>query len=208
MLRKKDKGYFVTFEGPEGSGKSTQIREAEAYFQNRGYKVIVLREPGGTRIGEDIRRILLNHRYKELVPETELLLYLAARSQIVREKIVPALHQGYVVICDRYEDSTIAYQGYGRKFSLKLIEQMSRLTRNNVLPDRTFLLDIAPEKGLKRGGRRDRMEKQTMVFHHSVRKGFLKMAKKFKRRYVVIDANQTRDEITDIIRKRLKKDVV
>ena len=112
----KRKSYFITFEGPEGSGKSTQIKRIAAYLKRKGRRVLLLREPGGTAVSEAIRSILLNKRYKEMQPETELLLYLAARSQIVREKIQPALKKGWVVICDRYEDSTLSYQGYGRGF--------------------------------------------------------------------------------------------
>lgn len=203
----KKQGYFITFEGTEGSGKSTQIQEAAAFLRSLGHRLLILREPGGTRISEAIREILLSRRFNELRPEAELLLYLAARSQIVHEKILPALHQGYVVICDRYEDSTLAYQGYGRDFSLKMIDRISRFVRGQVVPDRTFLLDIAPEIGLKRGGRSDRMEKQSMKFHRKVRQGFLKLAQKNRRRFVVIDSSQARDKVSEIIRERLQRDL-
>ena len=203
----KHKGLFITFEGPEGSGKSTQIKRAARYLKRCGRRVLLLREPGGTRVSEVIRGILLNKDHREIEPETELLLYLAARSQIVREKIIPALRKGFVVVCDRYEDSTLAYQGYGRGFSLALIEKMSRFARGSLLPNRTFLLDIRPEAGMRRTGRRDRMEKQSLAFHRKVRQGFLMLARKDKKRFEAIDATKSRDVIAAIIQKRLCDDL-
>ncbi len=204
---KKTHGYFLTFEGPEGSGKSTQIRLAEDYLLNCGHKVLILREPGGTEVSEAIRRILLHNRFKDMSAETELLLYLAARSEIVRKKIRPALERGMVVICDRFEDSTMAYQGYGRELPLVLIQQISRFVREDCVPDRTILLDIAPHKGLKRGGRIDRIELQSMDFHRRVRKGFLALARKQKNRFIVLNALQDRETIAQIIRERLNRDL-
>jgi dTMP kinase len=199
------KGYFITFEGAEGSGKSTQIRNAAAFLKKKGRSVVMLREPGGTRISEAIRRILLDKKLKEMDPVAELLLYLAARSQIVQEKILPALQKGRVVICDRFEDSTRAYQGFGRKIPLAAIEQASRLVRGNLKPDLTFVLDIDIAKGLKRGGRHDRIEREALSFHRRVRQGFLALAKKEPRRMVVLDTSKPVAWVSQKVRERLER---
>ncbi len=199
------KGYFITFEGAEGSGKSTQIRNAVAFLKKKGRSVVMLREPGGTRISEGVRAILLDKRLKEMTPVTELLLYLAARAQIVREKILPALRQGKVVICDRFEDSTRAYQGYGRGLSLEAIEQASKLVRGALRPDLTFILDIDIAQGLKRGGRHDRIEREALSFHRRVRNGFLAIAKKDPRRTMVLDSSQPVGQVSRKIRERLER---
>jgi len=203
----RHQGYFISFEGPEGSGKSTQIIKAASYLRKKGYSVLLLREPGGTRISEQIRHILLNKRFVEMTSETELLLYLAARSQIVKQKIQPALRKGKVVMCDRYEDSTLAYQGFGRQLPVRTIEQISRLVRGTAVPNRTFLLDIVPQKGFRRTGHRDRMENQSMVFHEKVRKGFLTLARKHRKRFVVLDATESRVSLAEKIRERLDRDL-
>ncbi len=183
------KGTFITFEGTEGSGKSTQIQRAAAFLRRRGVRVLVMREPGGTKISEAIREILLNKDFTEMEPETELLLYLAARAQILREKIFPALEKGMTVICDRFEDSTLAYQGYGRKMSLEDIQTVSRLfVRGDFGPKLTFLLNIDPKEGMKRGGRHDRMERESYLFHQKVQRGFLTLARQNPKRYVILDA--------------------
>lgn len=199
------KGYFITFEGAEGSGKSTQIRNAVAFLKKKGRAVLMLREPGGTRISEAIRNILLDKRLKEMAHVTELLLYLAARAQIVHEKIVPALKKGQVVICDRFEDSTRAYQGFGRKIPLAAIEEASRLTRGSLKPDLTFVLDIDIAKGLKRGGRHDRIEREALSFHERVRRGFLALAKKEPRRMVVLDTSESLESVGQKVRERLER---
>lgn len=203
--QKTSKGYFITFEGAEGSGKSTQIRNAVAFLKKKGYAVLMLREPGGTRISEAIRAILLDKQLKEMSDVTELLLYLAARAQIVREKILPALQKGKVVICDRFEDSTWAYQGFGRKISIPAIEQASKLVRGNLKPDLTFVLDIDPTKGLKRGGRHDRIEREAMSFHYRVRQGFLTLAKKNPKRMLVLDTSKPLDWVSQKVRERLER---
>ena len=199
------KGYFITFEGTEGSGKSTQIRNAVAFLLKKGRSVVMLREPGGTRISEAIREILLDKSNKEMAHVTELLLYLAARAQIVREKILPALKKGKVVISDRFEDSTWAYQGFGRKISLKAIEEASRLVRGALKPDLTFVLDIDIVKGLKRGGRHDRIEREALSFHKRVRRGFLALAKKEPRRMVVLDTSKPAEWVGQKVRERLER---
>jgi len=199
------KGYFITFEGAEGSGKSTQIRNAVAFLKKKGRSVVMLREPGGTRISEAIRNILLDKNLKEMAPVTELLLYLAARAQIVREKILPALKAGKVVISDRFEDSTMAYQGFGRKIPLKAIEEASRLVRGALKPDLTFVLDIDIVKGLARGGRHDRIEREALSFHRRVRKGFLTLAKKESKRMVVLDTSKPAESVGQKVRERLER---
>ncbi|MFA5168320.1 MAG: dTMP kinase [Candidatus Omnitrophota bacterium] len=199
------KGYFITFEGAEGSGKSTQIRNAVAFLKKKGRSVVMLREPGGTRISEAIRKILLDKSLKEMDPVTELFLYLGARAQIIREKILPSLKKGKVVICDRFEDSTRAYQGFGRKISLRAIDEASKLVRGDLKPDLTFVLDIDIKKGLKRGGRHDRIEREALSFHERVRRGFLALAKKEPRRMVVLDTSKPVESVSQKVRERLER---
>lgn len=198
------KGFFITFEGAEGSGKSTQIRCAAAFLKKKKIPVVILREPGGTRISEAIRAVLLDKRLKEMAPVTELLLYLAARSQIVREKILPALRKGKVVICDRYEDSTVAYQGFGRGISLAAIRQASRIVRGDLRPDLTFVLDVDSSQGLRRGGRHDRIEREKLSFHHRVRRGFLEIAQRDRKRVTVLDTSQPLEFVSRKVRERLE----
>ena len=202
----KKTGFFITLEGPEGSGKSTQIKNITGLLEGIGIRPIVLREPGGTEIGEAIRAILLHMKVKEMAPGTELMLYLAARAQIVHEKILPALNRGEIVICDRFEDSTLAYQGFGRGLGLEQILEASRLVRNELKPHLTFLLDLDPELGFKRIKRgKDRMEKEPLEFHKKVRRGFLTLAKREPKRFCVIDARQSADEIFNQICGRLER---
>jgi dTMP kinase len=199
------KGYFITFEGAEGSGKSTQIRNAVAFLKKKGRSVVMLREPGGTRISEAIRNILLDKNLKEMARVTELLLYLAARAQIVHEKILPALKRGKVVICDRFEDSTRAYQGFGRGLSLAAIENASKLVRGALKPDLTFVLDIDIAEGLARGGRHDRIEREALSFHKRVRRGFLALAKKEPQRMIVLDTSEPVASVSQKVRERLER---
>lgn len=196
------KGLFITFEGAEGSGKSTQIRFVVRHLKRKGYPVIFLREPGGTKTSEAIRKVLLDKRLHEMRPETELLLYLAARAQLVREKIKPALKRGKIVVLDRYEDSTLAYQGFGGGLPLSVIQEMSRFARQDLKPNLTFLLDVETEKGLRRSGRRDRIERKSISFHQKVRKGFLTLARKEPRRFVVISSGNGSIES---IRKKIQE---
>lgn len=200
------KGTFITFEGIEGSGKTTQIRSAVRHLRRLGKQVLLLREPGGTRVSEAIRRILLDKKSRELGPETELLLYLAARAQIVREKILPALAGGKVVVCDRFEDSTLAYQGFGRGLSLREIEKLNRLVRGNLRPRLTFLLDMEAKAGLKRLGvksGRDRIERESLAFHRRVRRGFLALARREPRRFVALNGSEAPKALAAKIRRRL-----
>lgn len=180
------RGFFITFEGPEGSGKSTVIREAARFLRGMGYSVRVLREPGGTSIGEKIRNLLLDRRNRRMHVATEFCLYLAARSQIVREVIQPALKRGETVICDRYHDSTVVYQGYAGGLDLKAIGEFGRFVTGGLAPDLTFLLDVDVEVGLRRSRRKDRMERKSIAFHRKVRRGFLALARKNPSRMIVI----------------------
>lgn len=182
----KRRGVFITFEGPEGSGKSTVIKAAARFLRKKGFSVLWLREPGGTAISEAIRLILLDRKNFRMTVEAELFLYFAARAQMVREKILPALKRGKVVICDRYHDSTAAYQGFAGGVPVSLIDAYGKLAKAGLEPDLTFLLDVETAKGLKRAGRTDRMEKKSMAFHRRVRKGFLALAKKYPRRMIVL----------------------
>lgn len=197
------KGVFITFEGAEGGGKSTNIRFVASHFKKKGRSVLLVREPGSTRVSEAARKILLDNGNKGMSKQAELLLYLSARAQLVQEKILPALKQGKVVISDRYEDSTFAYQGFGEGIPLQTIESISKFVRGSLKPNLTFILDVDPQVGLKRGGRHDRVEKKSDAFHTRVRKGFLTLAKSDKKRIVVLDAAKPIKEIQKEILRRL-----
>src|SRR3989338_5431640 len=196
------RGKFITIEGPEGSGKSTHSRLLCLYLKRNGYKVLHTREPGGTEIGEAIRRILLDKKNKDISDACELFLFLAARAQIVEEVIKPALAKGYTVVCDRFHDATVAYQGYGAGLDLKLIGSAGKLATGNLKPDLTILLDVETELGLKRAGIKDRMEIKSVRFNKKVREGYLKIAKKEPGRIKVIrTADATVAQIQDKVRR-------
>lgn len=189
---------FITFEGGEGSGKSTQIQRVQQYLESKGYHCLIVREPGATRVGEAIRKILLDCRNGNLVSRAELLLYEAARAQIIDEVIAPALNIGQVVLCDRYYDSTTAYQGYGRNLNRQFIEKLNTFATFDVQPDITFVLDVPVHIGLvraKRTGQPDRLESEEVSFHQRVRDGFLAIAEKYPQRVRVIDATQNQDKM-------------
>lgn len=194
---------LISFEGAEGSGKSTQIRFAVNFLRRKGCSVALFREPGGTAVGEAIRKVLLDARNQRMTAETELFLYLAARAELVREKIEPALKEGKVVVLDRFEDSTLAYQGFGSGIPLGTIQRLSRLVRGRLKPHVTFLLDVETQEGLRRSGRRDRVEKKSLAFHRRVRKGFLTLARREPRRFVVLPARGTVQQIRKKIEEKL-----
>jgi dTMP kinase len=195
-------GLFITFEGPEGSGKSTHSKLLCSFLRKNGYKVLHTREPGGTAISEKIRRVLLDSRNKKMDVVCELLLYMAARAQIVKEKILPALEKGKIVISDRFIDATIAYQGYGGRINIETIKDIGSLVTRGIKPDITFLLDIDAEDGLKRAGKtRDRIERRPLEFHRKVRKGYLIIAQKEPRRIKVMSAVGNIKETQEKIRK-------
>lgn len=199
------RGYFITFEGVEGSGKSTQIRFCKNYLRKLGKRVLLVREPGSTKIGEQIRNVLLHPKNNKMSVETELFLFLAARAQLVNEVIRPALRRGMVVISDRYEDSTIAYQGYGGGYPLSQLKRLAQTARGEVMPNLTFLLDIDSKKGLKRAGRNDRMEKKSIGFHKKVRNGFLRLAKQSPKRFVAISGRLSKSEVQKRIKETLHR---
>ena len=184
-------GAFITFEGGEGSGKSTQLRRLATRLEAAGVPVRVLREPGGTAVGEVVRALLLDPEHVGLTPAAELMLYEASRAQLVAEVIEPALVAGEVVLCDRFYDSTTAYQGFGRGLGRDRIRQLNAAATDGLAPDRTLVLDVAPAVGIERATRQgaDRLEAESLAFHRRVREGFLAIAAEEPRRVRVIDAS-------------------
>ncbi len=195
---------FIVFEGGEGCGKSTQARALYRKLCHQGIPAVFTIEPGGTLLGTRIRKILKNRGSIPITPESELFLFSASRSQLLKEVILPALQAGKIVICDRFISSTIAYQGYGRRLSMTTIERVNDLTIQKLVPDLTILLDIDPEEGLAR--RRDiydRFESMDISFHRRVREGYLKMASLDSDRWGIIDASLPRKEIACIIWRKI-----
>jgi len=189
---------FITFEGPEGSGKSTQIGRAAEYLAARGCRVLLTREPGGTPIADQLRRVLLAADNAAITPLAELFLYCAARAQHVAEKIKPALARGEIVLCDRFADSTWAYQGYARGLGVELVDRLNETATDGLRPDLTLLFDLPVEQGLTRAvaraerlaehRREDRFEREDLAFHRRLREGFLRLAELHPERFRVIDA--------------------
>jgi dTMP kinase len=196
------KGRFISFEGSEGCGKSTQSRMLYAFLKREGFKVLFLREPGGTKISEKIRSILLDARNDAMAKECEMLLYMAARSQVVHEVIAPALAQGKIVICDRFLDSTLAYQGFGLGIDKKLIRCIGKFATNGLSPDLTILLDLPVEKGLKHREKiEDRIEKRSYQYHLKVRQGYLTLACQEPGRIKVVKVDLEKSVTQKAIRK-------
>ncbi|MBU0951314.1 MAG: dTMP kinase [Elusimicrobia bacterium] len=182
------KGIFITFEGPDGSGKSTQAGLLAAALKKKGYEYILTREPGGTPFAESIRNLLLKPGMN-VFPLTELLLYAASRAQHTQELIKPALAQGKIVICDRYSDSTMAYQYFGRNLDKSLIYRLNEIAAGGLKPALTIVVDIKAEDGMKRvckNGPKDRLENENIQFHERIRKGFLQLAKREPKRIKVV----------------------
>jgi len=201
---------FITFEGVEGSGKTTQIQRLKKYLTQKGIRCKVTREPGGCSIGEEIRKILLNPDHRAMVSMTELLLYEAARAQHVMETIKPFVEKEGVVLCDRFSDATLAYQGFGRGIDLKWIQRLNDIASQGIRPDVTFLLDCPSDVGLKRAiqrnrtlkqEREERFEREEIQFHRRVRKGYLAIARKEPRRVKVIDTRQGEEKVFEKIQK-------
>lgn len=198
---------FITLEGPEGSGKTSHIKLLAAWLIKQGNKVFATREPGGTEISEQIRAIIHDMKNTSMHPRTETLLYQAARAQIVEQVIRPKLAEGFIVLCDRYFDSTIAYQGYGHQQNLDEVKALVRYATGGLVPDLTILLDVDVKIGLKRssqrhsrGGEWNRLDAYEMDFHQRVRAGYLEMVEQEPDRWVVLDAGQERDEIQEKLR--------
>ena len=204
-------GLFITFEGGEGSGKTTQLKVLLTHLRAEGRDVVETRDPGGTPIGKQIRSLLLNPANGGMAVVTELFLYEASRAQLVREVIRPALAVGRIVLCDRFADSTVAYQGHGRGLDLGLIARLNALATDGVRPDLTFLLDLDPEAGLARAtqratqrqGRHDRIEEEVLAFHQRVRAGYRAIAAAEPGRVAVLDAARGMAEIEGDIRRRV-----
>jgi dTMP kinase len=198
---------FVTFEGSEGCGKSTQARALWRKISRLGIPTVLTHEPGGTSLGNQLRRILKERRQDEIPPLAELLLFAACRIQLVNEVIHPNLQQGKVVICDRFADSTVVYQGYGRGFDLETIKKINELATQGIKPGLTILLDIPTQKGLSRKQNKmnDRFEAEDIAFHNRVRNGYLKLAVEEPERWLVVDATLPRARIGKIIWDRVNQ---
>ena len=200
-LKQKPVGKLITFEGSEGSGKSTQIARLANHFQLLGREVLTTREPGGTEIGEQIRSIIVhNSKGDEMCAETELLLFTAARAQLVREIIAPALLRGAIVLCDRFLDSTTVYQGVARNLAMDPVNLINQFAVGNVMPDLTVIIDVPTEVGLARVRQRasdlpDRMERENIEFYNKVREGYLLLARSLPRKFLVIDGTQKEDAL-------------
>ena len=189
-------GKFITFEGSEGSGKSTQAACVLEYLKLKKIPAMLLREPGGVKISENIRKLLLDVNNTGMGDECETLLYMAARSQMVKEVLEPQLKSGKIILCDRFLDSTIAYQGYGSGIEIKTIEQLGLFATRGIVPDLTVLFDIQPEKGLGRAGeKKDRIESRSLEYHKRVRIGYLELSRQYPARIKVIKVDADVEEI-------------
>lgn len=200
---------FVTFEGGEGSGKSTVLKKVDALLREEGYETVLSREPGGTPISEEIRNVILDRKNTNMDPRTEALLYAASRRQHLVEKIWPALKEGKIVLCDRFLDSSLAYQGGARGLGIDEILKVNEYATEGTLPDLTILFDIEPEKGLARiaanqGREVNRLDLEKISFHEGVRATFQSLAKRFPDRYVVIDASQPLEDVVSDAYKAIK----
>ena len=198
------KGLFLTFEGTEGSGKTTQLDRLARHLTKQGYSVVTTREPGGTRVGEQIRRLLLSTKTQCLDKRAELFLYLASRAQHVQERILPSIERGKIVLCDRFSDATLVYQGYGRALPKDFVKESIKFAASRLVPDLTLLLDIDVDLGLRRIRRRgsaNRIDQEGVKFHQQIRKGYLQIARADPRRFRVIDANQDIHTVTALVNK-------
>jgi dTMP kinase len=208
------RGLFFTFEGVEGSGKTTQLQRLAATLRDAGQPVTETREPGGTSLGEAIRSMLLMTRDQEMAAEAELFLYLASRAQLTCECIRPSLEAGIIVVCDRFADATVAYQGHGRGLDLRRIASMNQVATGGLTPDLTVLLDLDPREGLRRVTMRgqvslpepllDRLESETLEFHDRVREGYLHLAREEPHRFLVVDATRQEETISREIWQRVE----
>lgn len=195
---------FITLEGPDGSGKTTQARLLAEWLRQRGYEVILTREPGGTPIGDQVRAVLHDPENTDMIPQAEFLLYSASRAQLVAQVIRPALDAGKWVVSDRFYDSSIAYQGYGRGLDLAALRQITRFATGGLVPDLTLCLDVQSDQGIRRrllgGGEWNRLDREALEFHRRVRMGYLELAGLERDRWVILDASRSVEEVQAEIR--------
>lgn len=203
------KGSFITFEGCEGVGKTTQVERLRRYLRESGQQALFLREPGGTVISEKIREMLLSKENDRMNGKCEALLYSAARAQLLGEVIAPALQKGTIVVCDRFTDSTFAYQGAARGLGTDFIDELNKLTCGDLTPDVTLFLDMRPKEAFARKGgadKNDRLESQSIEFHEKVYDGYRQVAQRYPERFVCVDASKDVDgvwqDVLDVLRKR------
>jgi dTMP kinase len=207
-----NQGFFITLEGPEGSGKTSHMAPVARWLEDQGRKVLATREPGGTAISEQIRTVIHDLKNQEMHPHTETLLYQAARAQIVEQVIRPALAQGSIVLCDRYADSTLAYQGYGHQQDLDEVRALIRYATGGLQPDLTLLLDVDVETGLKRssqrrskGGEWNRLDAYELDFHQRVREGYFELVKAEPVRWVIVDAGLAWQKVQASLRQAISE---
>jgi dTMP kinase len=201
---------FVSFEGGEGSGKSTAVKAVSDRLAREGYKIFLTREPGGDAISEEIRRIILDKRNTDMDPRTEALLYAAARRQHVVKELLPAIKRGDLILCDRYIDSSLAYQGGARGLGIDNVLNINLFATEGLEPDLTLLFDLEPEIGLKRiaanvGREVNRLDVEKLPFHKKVRAAFHELAARFPKRFVIIDASKSEEEVAEIVYKTIKE---
>jgi len=203
---------FITLEGPDGSGKTSHMQPLAEWLEAQGYRVHSAREPGGTLISEQIRNVIHDLKNTEMHPRTETLLYQAARAQIVEQIFRPKLAEGWIVLCDRYADSTMAYQGYGHQQDLEQVRALVRYATGGLTPDLTLLLDVDPETGLQRsaqrhstGGEWNRLDAYQLEFHRRVRQGYLELVKQEPGRWEVVDAGQPWEKVQEALRNVILK---
>lgn len=205
-----NQGFFITIEGPEGAGKTTVMSDVVAQLTVEGYEIVSTREPGGIRISEHIREVILNNTYTEMDGRTEALLYAAARRQHLVEKIAPALKDNKIVLCDRFIDASLAYQGYARGLGIDEVLSINEFAIGKLMPDLTLLFDLEPSIGLNRIAKHDDREKnrldvESLAFHESVREGYQEVVKRYPHRIHVIDASKSQEEVTKNVLKVLRK---
>ena len=210
-MSKNRQGILISFEGPEGSGKTTQIEHLIPKLEKKGHEIVVTREPGGTEIGEEIRHLLIHSsNNSEMCPETELLLFAASRAQLVREVMLPALEDGKFVLCDRYLDSTTVYQGAARQVSSDPVSMINEFAIGDVMPDLTIITDVPAEMSMARVRHRasdlpDRMERENIDFYRIVREGYLMLAKTMPERFFVVDGTKREHEVARAVWAETKK---
>ncbi|MCM3745685.1 dTMP kinase [Sporosarcina luteola] len=208
-----NKGIFITFEGPEGAGKTTVIAEIYKRLAQEGKKAILTREPGGIRISEKIRHIILDNEHQEMDGRTEALLYAAARRQHLVERILPALSEGEIVLCDRFVDSSLAYQGHARGLGMDEVMSINAFAIGKTMPDLTIYFDVPPEEGLRRISKNDereqnRLDNETLQFHEKVNEGYQLLLKQFPNRIISTDASKPLSEVTENVWKIIRSQLI